>query len=101
LKRYLLLLKAPDGFLVVYASDAEEAHTIAYEALMRSKKGSPDSEVVKTFELEEEEPCAHCGKKATCVGSYCGQTVEPACDECCAHSRGTDGIEDGYCEPLL
>ena len=39
--------------------------------------------------------CAHCGKPATCFGSYEGHPEAYACDECCGH-----GNEDGHCEPI-
>lgn len=45
-------------------------------------------------DLSEPGPCAHCGKPATCVGSYESNDapVARACDDCCGH-----GNEDGWC----
>lgn len=39
--------------------------------------------------------CDHCGKLATCFGSYDGSEPGYACDTCCGHCR-----EDGSCEPV-
>ena len=41
---------------------------------------------------ERKARCLHCGKPAVCHGSYEGQPVSYACDECCGH-----GNEDGWC----
>lgn len=49
-------------------------------------------------ELEPATPpslCEHCGKPATCCGSYEGSSAGFACDDCCGH-----GCEDGKCEPV-
>ena len=40
--------------------------------------------------------CDHCGKPATCYGSYENLPSSYACDDCCGH-----GCEDGYCESLI
>jgi hypothetical protein len=46
--------------------------------------------------LGEKPPvCPHCGKPATCYGTYEGHTGY-GCDECCGH-----GNEDGHCEPVV
>ena len=39
--------------------------------------------------------CDHCGKPATCHGSYDMMPASYGCDECCGH-----GCEDGRCERL-
>ena len=95
MKRYLIIFQNPSSFCLVEAPDAEEAQVMGYEAAMRSMAGTPEMEIDKIFELDPEEKCAHCGEKAACVGSYCGQPIEPACNGCCGH-----GNEDGFCEPL-
>lgn len=49
----------------------------------------PDAGATRTL-------CHVCGKPATCIGAYEGETVErPACDSCCGH-----GNEDGWCRPI-
>lgn len=43
----------------------------------------------------EQTLCKNCGSPATCIGSYEGSPIAPACDKCCGH-----GNEDGYCNPI-
>jgi len=47
-------------------------------------------------DLEAAARCHTCGKAATCIGAYEGNTAQEfGCDVCCGH-----GNEDGHCQAL-
>jgi hypothetical protein len=72
-----------DGCLVCECDGEDEGLQVAVAIVTAANRSGPRI-------------CHHCGKPATCFGSY-EDNLHPAfaCDECCGH-----GNEDGWCEPV-